>query len=120
MKKKIKNFLLLHVLLCIYSVAGICSKTAAGFPFLSYEFIICYGILLMIMVGYAVMWQQILKRMKLVTAYANKAVTILWGFLWGVLFFEEEISVTKILGMALIIIGVCLVVASEEDKECIL
>lgn len=114
MKEKIKIFLLLHILLFIYSMAGICSKLAAGEKFLSPKFIILYGILLFIMFFYAVMWQQILKRMKLVTAYANKSVTIIWGLIWGMLLFKEKISLFKILGIIVIIFGVYLVVTGEE------
>lgn len=116
MKDKIKTFFLLHVLLLIYSLAGICSKFAAGEKFLSLEFICIYGVLLCIMFFYAVMWQQILKRMELVTAYANKAVTIIWGLIWGMLLFGESITFCKVLGVAVIILGVYFVVTGEEGQ----
>ena len=115
MKEKVKTFLLLHLLLLIYSMAGICSKLAAGEKFLSIPFICYYGILLFIMFFYAIMWQQILKKMKLVTAYANKAVTIVWGLVWGVLLFQDEISSFKILGVIIIMVGVGFVVTGEEQ-----
>lgn len=116
MKDRIKTFFLLHVLLAIYSAAGICSKLAAGEKFLSPRFIILYGILLCVMFFYAIMWQQILKRMKLVTAYANKSVTIIWGLIWGVCLFGESITVFKLIGIAVIIIGVYFVVTGEEKE----
>ena len=102
----------------IYSLAGICSKIAAEKEFLSIEFLMYYGLLIIIMMFYAVVWQQILKKMKLVTAYANKAITILWGLIWGVLFFDESITYTKLLGVMVIILGVYFVVTGEEDKTC--
>ena len=114
MKEKVKTFLLLHLLLFMYSSAGICSKLAAGVPFLSFGFFLLYGALLFILFLYAVMWQQILKKMKLVTAYANKSVTIIWGLIWGVLLFNEEISLSKIVGIVIIVIGVYFVVTGEE------
>lgn len=116
MRENIKTFLFLHGLLLIYSLGGICSKLAAGKDFLSFEFIILYGILLFIMFFYAVMWQQILKKMKLVTAYANKSVTIIWGMLWGALLFGEQITVLKVVGILIIIVGVCLVVTGEVEE----
>lgn len=116
MKQKIKIFLLLHILLFIYSMAGVCSKLASGQNFLSIRFIILYGILLFIMFFYAVMWQQILKRMKLVTAYANKSVTIIWGMIWGMLLFGEQITAFKVIGILIIIIGVYLVVTGEVEE----
>jgi drug/metabolite transporter (DMT)-like permease len=65
---------------------------------------------------YAVMWQQILKRMKLVTAYANKSVTIIWGLVWGMLLFDEQITAFKVFGIFIIIGGVYLVVTGEEEE----
>ena len=116
MKEKIKTFLLLHILLFIYSMGGICSKYAAQQEFLSMKFILLYGLLLGIMFFYAIMWQQVLKRMKLVTAYANKSVTIIWGLVWGLLLFDESISAFKVLGVLIIIAGVYLVVTGEVSE----
>lgn len=116
MKAKIKDFLLLHILLFVYSMGGICSKLAASEEFLSIKFIILYGILLFTMFFYAIMWQQILKRMKLVTAYANKSVTIIWGMFWGVLLFKESISVFNVIGILIIIAGVYFVVTGEVEE----
>lgn len=116
MKAKIKTYVFLHIILLIYSLAGICSKLAAGQEFLSLKFIGLYGILLFIMFFYAVMWQQVLKRMKLVTAYANKSVTIIWGMLWGMLLFHEKITAFNIIGIIIIIFGVYLVVTGEVEE----
>mgnify|MGYP003306822160 CR=1 FL=1 len=116
MKEKIKDFLLLHILLFVYSMGGICSKLAASEEFLSVKFILLYGILLFIMFLYAIMWQQVLKRMKLVTAYANKSVTIIWGMFWGVLLFKESISVFNVIGILIIIAGVYFVVTGEVEE----
>lgn len=116
MREKAKTFLILHSILLIYSLGGICSKLAAGEEFLSFRFIMLYGILLLIMLFYAIMWQQVLKRMKLVTAYANKSVTIIWGLIWGAVIFNEKITIFKIIGILIIILGVYLVVTGEEEK----
>lgn len=112
--KKVKIFLALHILLAFYAVSGICSKLASQEPFLSVKFCIYYGILLFILMFYAVMWQQILKRMDLVTAYANKSVTIIWGLIWGTLLFNEMLTPFKVIGVVIIIIGVYLVISGEE------
>ena len=60
---------------------------AAGYSFLSLPFIFWYGLVILNLGIYAVVWQQIIKHLPLTTAYANKAVTIVWGILWGSLFF---------------------------------
>lgn len=114
MSEKVKSFVLLHCILLVYSVSSILSKLASKQEFLSFKFIALYGAVLFILVFYALMWQQVLKRLPLVTAYANKSVTVIWGLIWGVLFFHEAISITKILGILIIMAGVYLVVTGEE------
>ena len=53
--------------------------------------------------------------MPLTLAFANKAVTTVWGLVWGLLFFQEQVTVGKLAGIALIVAGV--VVFSTADKE---
>ena len=114
MKKNIKPLILLHILLFIYSMCGIASKTAAQYPMLSIKFLFYYGIVLLGLLVYALFWQQILKMLPVTLAYVNKAITIIWGMLWGTLFFNEVITWNKILGAVIIICGVYLVITSEE------
>ena len=74
-----KTLIALHLLLLVYSLSGIFSKNAAHEPFLSPMFILLYGGMLAILFIYAIGWQQILKRLSLSMAFANKAVTVIWG-----------------------------------------
>lgn len=108
MSAKLKNLFALHLLLMVYSASGILSKNAASVPFLSVEFCLLYAGILALLGLYAIGWQQILKRMALTTAFSNKAVTIVWGIIWGALFFMEPITLPKIGGAILIILGVIL------------
>ncbi len=109
-----KVYLLLHGIVLLYSLAGICSKMAAQNAFLTLPFCLWYGGVLVILVVYALLWQQVLKHLPLTTAYANKAVTIIWGILWGMLIFGESLSIFMIIGAALVFVGVLLVVTSDE------
>ena len=112
--EKVKPFLLLHLLLMIYSLGSICSKMASGCEMFSFRFFLYYGLVLLDLAFYAVMWQQILKIMPLITAYANKAVTIIWGLIWGLLIFGERISLQKVIGALVIIVGIVVVVKADE------
>ncbi len=114
---KIKILLLLQILLMVYSLFGICSKLAAQQPFLSFKFIMYYGIVILNLAMYAVCWQQIIKRIPLVTAFANKAVTVIWGLIWGKIFFQEAITAQKLLGAFIIICGIVLVVTEKEASD---
>ena len=108
MKNKFRLYLALHLFLMIYSTGGILSKFAAGQAFLSLPFILLYGLEIVILAFYAIGWQQFIKRMPLSVAYANKAVTVVWGCVWGVVIFREQLSIGKIIGGLLVLCGVAL------------
>ncbi len=114
MKYNIKDYVSLHILLLISSIGGICSKLAGRESFLSLKFIFYYGILLMTLFVYAIGWQQIIKRLPLITAYSNKSVGLLWASLWGMLFFNERLTIKMIIGAAIVLCGVLMVVRADE------
>lgn len=115
MKGSLKSLFMLHLLLMVYSISGILSKNAANVSFLSIEFCLLYAGILALLGLYAIGWQQILKRMALTTAFSNKAVTIVWGIIWGAFFFAEPITLPKVGGAILIVVGV--VLFSHSDIE---
>lgn len=116
MRIKLKWLLLLHVLLMIYSTSGILSKLAAGFDFFSWQFCLLYAGVIGILGVYAIGWQQVLKRMPLTSAFSNKAITVVWGIIWGALFFSEPITLMKVIGAVFIICGVVLYAQAEGDE----
>ena len=81
---------------------------AAREEFMSLPFILLYGLEILILAFYAVGWQQFIKRMPLSVAYANKAVTVIWGCVWGVLIFHEHLTLGKVAGALLVLCGVAL------------
>ena len=91
-KSKTTVLLALHILLAVYSLSGVLSKLASGFSFSDIGFYLCYCGIIALLGVYAIGWQQIIKRLPLTTAYANKAVTVVWGIIWGILLFSEEIN----------------------------
>ena len=110
-----KYYLLLHLLLFLYSLAGIFSKKAAIESFLSSSFLFYYLPLIFILVIYAIGWQQVIKVLPLSTAFANKAVTVIWALVWGKLIFNENITAGKLIGVGFIIAGI--VLFSYLDKS---
>ena len=102
----------------IYSVSGVVSKLAAGKPFMSLSFILLYGIEILLLAFYAIGWQQFVKRMPLSLAYANKAVTVVWGCVWAVLIFHESLTLGKIAGAALVLAGVALYGYADGKAGC--
>ena len=115
-KSDLKTLIALHCMLMIYSMSGICSKLAARQIFLSAKFCLYYAIIILLLGFYAIGWQQIIKRIPLTTAFANKAVTVVWGIVWGRMFFQESITLGKIVGAILVVAGVALFAESDEKK----
>ncbi len=114
---KVKYLIILHIFLGIYSLTGVASKFAGGEEFLSFRFILFYGLVLFGLFVYAIAWQQIIKHMPLISAYANRGVTVIWGIVWGYFIFAEQITVKKIIGAAIIILGVILIVTADAKEE---
>ncbi len=113
-KTSIKVYIALHLMLMVYSMSGICSKMAAGKEFMSIPFLFFYGLVIVLLGFYAVAWQQIIKRMPLTTAFANKAATVVWGLVWGFFFFSEKITIGKIVGVAFIVTGIVIFSFSDQ------
>ncbi len=107
-KASSRTYALLHALLVAYSFNGVLSKLAAQHPFLSIRFILLYMGGICLLGIYAIGWQQVIKRMPLTTAYANRAVTVVWGLVWGVLLFHEQVNAFKFAGSVLVLLGVVL------------
>ncbi len=112
-----KTLLLLHILLAVYSTSGIFSKLASRESFLSLRFCLCYGAIILLLGVYAIGWQQVIKRIPLTTAYANKAVTVVWGLVFGALVFREGLTPGKLIGAAVVIAGVVLFSLSDGGGE---
>lgn len=114
---KVKNFIFLHLILIMYSCSSIISKLASKQEFMSLEFIMLYGTVLVILFLYAILWQQVIKKMYITVAYANKAVTVIWGIIWGALIFNEKISAANIVGAMIIIAGVVIMIDERGEEK---
>lgn len=116
MKNNWKYFWALQIALFVSSLGGICSKMAGRQVFLSGAFLLYYGLLLATLFFYAIVWQQVLKKISLTVAYACKGIGVFYGILWGVLIFDEELKWNMILGAILVLAGVyCYII--EEMRE---
>ena len=105
--------LFLQGAVCLYTLSGISAKFASNYEFLSLGFILCYGIEILILGIYALLWQQIIKRVDISIAYANRSMAIFWSMLWAYLLFQEHISFGNIVGVILIFIGTWVVNSSD-------
>lgn len=117
MRIDIRTFGVLHIILMLYSTSTVFSKLAARQPFLSIRFCACYLAALVLLFFYAVGWQQIIKKLPLTTAFASKAVTVIWGIIWGAVFFHEAITIGKLAGAVLIVAGIIIYSNAEGGSQ---
>lgn len=118
-KKKItvRLILIIQLSVMVYTLSGVVGKFAAGYSFLSLPFVALYGLEILILGGYAIVWQQIIKRVDLSVAYANRSLALLWSMLWSALIFQESISAQNLIGVAVVIAGVMLVNSNGKEEK---
>lgn len=68
MKKKItlKDILILQAVIAIYTLSTVMAKLASGHPTLSLNFFLFYGAELVILAIYALLWQQMIKKIRII------------------------------------------------------
>lgn len=113
MKPTIKNYVFLHVAFLIYSIIMVYMKWAAKFPIASISFFIAYFGLVVLLFGYALLWQQVIKHFEISKAYSHRGIIILWSMLWSVFLFGDTILWNHLLGAAIIIVGIVVVTKDE-------
>ena len=113
-KIKIKDIIILQIVIAIYTLSTVFAKFASAEEFMSFKFILFYGIEILILGLYAIIWQQLIKKFDISVAYANKAMGLLWSIIWAILIFKEIITIKNIIGVIIVIIGTIIV---NKDNE---
>lgn len=116
-KKSIAAFIALHSMVALYSVCGIFSKKAAQYSFMSIRFCVFYALMIMILFIYAIGWQQVIKHIELTAAYSAKAAAVIWGVLWGMLFFHEKLTLLRVIGIVLVSAGLIIYFSKGSSVE---
>lgn len=107
-KLQFRDILFLILLNLIYSSVGLFTKTASTVEQFSMAYCLYFMAAVVVMGIYAILWQQVLKRINLSTAYMFKGLTIVFVMLIAHLFFYEPITSHNIIGSIIIIIGITL------------
>ena len=92
----------------IYTLSSTMSKLAAGAQGWA-QFVLLYGAELGLLGVYALVWQQILKRVPVSVAYANRATNIIWAMCIAAVFFRETVTLPNIAGAVLVLAGTVVV-----------
>lgn len=117
MSEKTWYLIFTNIMFVLYSLTGVLGKYAAGEEGITVRFIVLYGLYFFLMGVYAIGWQQVIRRIPLMVAYANKAAVVLWGLIWGVLLFHEIVTIGKLIGMAMVMVGIILSAGSDERER---
>ncbi len=92
----------------IYSFAPLLSKAASAHSFLSLPYLLYLGGAVLTLGIYAIIWQQIIKRIPVSDAYMFKGTSIIFVLLLSHLLFGEAITLQNYIGAAIIIGGIAL------------
>ena len=114
---KLGRFLLLQLSVFVYSFSMVAARLASGNDFLSPGYILFFGLEIVILGIYAILWQQVIKRFDLSIAYINKSVTLLWSMLWNYLIFSQGITTRKVLGVLIVMAGVVFMNLGEGSDD---
>ena len=109
-------YLLMHIGFLIYSLYTVLGKYAARYDAFSFNWCCFYAAIVGVLGLYAILWQQVLKKVRFPIAMCNKAVTIVWGMLFSALLFGEQITLKKVLGAAIILCGILLLSVADKDS----
>jgi len=111
----LKQYIFLYLAFGIDSFATVFGKLASQHETLSLPFIFWYGLDIAVYGVFAILWQQILKKMPLSIAYSNRPIVTILGVIYGVIFFKDRLTVTAVLGIVIIMIGIFLVVYEPKN-----
>ena len=92
----------------IYACTSIFTKMESGQVFLSWPYMLWIIGAVTVMGLYAVFWHQLLTRLPLSTAYMFKGTSLIFVLIISALVFGESISLTNVIGSAIIITGIIL------------
>ena len=98
----------------LYACVSLFTKYASQREFMSWNYMVGLIGAIGVMGLYAVLWQQVLKRIELSLAYMFKGTSLVFVMLLAYLFFGEQITWNNIIGAIIIISGIVLFAHSSE------
>lgn len=116
-KTKLNSIFLMHAAFLVYTLYPLLGKFATRYELLSFPFLALYCVVFGVLFVYAILWQQVLKKIPLTTAIANKSITIVWGMIFGLLIFREQVSLKMIIGAFLILSGILILSTEKMENE---
>ena len=98
----------------LYACVSLFTKYASQHEFMSWNYMCGLIGAVCVMGLYAVLWQQVLKRIELSLAYMFKGTSIVFLMLLAYVLFGEQITWNNIVGATIIISGIVLYAQSSQ------
>ena len=114
MKKKYIVFSILIYIL--FSLSSVFMKYASTEENILLK-IFFFGCSIGVLVIFSLLWQKLLNKTDLSKAYMFKSTTLIWSLIYGIILFGETITVSKILGIILTMLGIIIIIRGENKHE---
>ncbi len=101
----------------LYACISLFTKYASQQDFMSWNYVLGLIGAVSIMGLYAVLWQQVLKRIELSLAYMFKGTSLIFVMLLAYILFGEQITWNNIAGAIIIISGIVLYAKAEVIRS---
>ena len=98
----------------LYACVSIFTKYASQQEFMSWGYVLAFAGAVMLMGVYAMLWQQVLKRIELSVAYMFKGTSTVFVMFLAYILFGEQITWSNIVGAIIIIGGIVLYAHSAQ------
>lgn len=98
----------------IYACTAIFTKMASQQEFMSWQYILWISGAVAVIGIYALLWQQVIARMPVSTAYMFKGTSLIFVMLISALLFNEMITLCNIIGSVVIIVGILLYARADD------
>jgi len=108
MTKSIPIYFALVGVNLIYACTSIFTKMASRQEMLSWPYLFWIAGAVGMMGIYALLWQQVIVRMPISTAYMFKGMSLIFVLLFSALLFGEAITLNNVIGAMVIIAGIIL------------
>ena len=105
---KIKYYALLLLAFFIYASSALFSKQASLYDFLSLPYVLFIVGAVGVLGIYAIMWQQIIKKVPISEAYMFKGTSLIFVLLLSSIFWGEVITINNVVGAIIIVTGIIL------------
>lgn len=104
----------MYIAFFVYSLSSVFSKLASKYEMLSLPYIFCFCGIIGILGLYAIIWQQVLKKIHYTVATSSKPFVLVISFLWAFLLFKERITLKFVIGALCILVGIFLVNGKDD------